>query len=33
MLDLSQMKRPNGVLNPQVFNRPGFHEKWTRLCG
>ncbi|HTL30909.1 MAG TPA: NAD(P)-dependent oxidoreductase, partial [Tepidisphaeraceae bacterium] len=33
MLDLSQMKRPNGVLNPQVFNRPGFHEKWTRICG
>jgi phosphoglycerate dehydrogenase-like enzyme len=33
MVDLALMKRPNGVLNPQVFDRPGFKEKWQRLCG
>ncbi len=33
MVDLTQMKRPNGVLNPQVFDRPAFNEKWQRLCG
>jgi D-3-phosphoglycerate dehydrogenase len=33
MADLTQLKRPNGVLNPQVFDRPGFQEKWKRLCG
>jgi phosphoglycerate dehydrogenase-like enzyme len=33
MVDLTQMKRPNGVLNPHVFDRPGFQEKWKRLCG
>jgi phosphoglycerate dehydrogenase-like enzyme len=33
MVDLMQMKRPRGVLNPQVFDRPGFKEKWQRLCG
>jgi phosphoglycerate dehydrogenase-like enzyme len=31
MVDLSQGKRPRGVLNPQVFERPGFQEKWARL--
>ncbi len=31
MLDLSQGKKPRGVLNPQVFDRPGFQEKWARL--
>ena len=31
MLDLSLGKAPRGVLNPQVFDRPGFQEKWARL--
>jgi phosphoglycerate dehydrogenase-like enzyme len=32
MVDLSQGKRPRGVVNPQVFERRGFQEKWARLC-
>lgn len=31
MLDLSLGKRPNGVVNPEVFERPGFLSKWERL--
>jgi phosphoglycerate dehydrogenase-like enzyme len=31
MVDLSQGKRPRGVVNPQVFERPGFQAKWARL--
>ncbi|MFH1924016.1 MAG: NAD(P)-dependent oxidoreductase [Planctomycetota bacterium] len=31
MLDLSLGKRPNGVVNPEVFDRPGFQSKWARL--
>jgi phosphoglycerate dehydrogenase-like enzyme len=31
MVDLSQCKRPRGVVNPQVFERRGFQEKWARL--
>jgi phosphoglycerate dehydrogenase-like enzyme len=31
MVDLSQGKKPRGVVNPQVFDRPGFQEKWARL--
>jgi phosphoglycerate dehydrogenase-like enzyme len=31
MVDLSQGKRPRGVVNPQVFERHGFQEKWARL--
>lgn len=30
MLDLSLGKKPRGVLNPEVFDRPGFQEKWKR---
>ncbi len=33
MLDLSLRRLPRGVLNPEVFERPGFQEKWERLCG
>jgi phosphoglycerate dehydrogenase-like enzyme len=33
MLDLSLGQRPRGVLNPAVFERPGFREKWGRLTG
>lgn len=30
MLDLSLGKKPRGVLNPDVFDRPGFQKKWQR---
>ncbi len=30
MVDLSQGQRPHGVLNPEVFERPGFQSKWGR---
>jgi phosphoglycerate dehydrogenase-like enzyme len=31
MLDLSVGKRPIGVVNPDVFEKPSFQEKWRRL--
>ena len=31
MLDLSTGKRPRGTVNPEVFDRPGFQQKWARL--
>ncbi|MDR3639369.1 MAG: hydroxyacid dehydrogenase [Isosphaeraceae bacterium] len=31
MLDLAQGRRPRGVVNPEVFERPGFLAKWRRL--
>ena len=31
MLDLSLGRRPRGVVNPEVFDRPGFVRKWERL--
>lgn len=31
MVDLSLGNRPRGVLNPEVFDRPGFSDKWERL--
>jgi phosphoglycerate dehydrogenase-like enzyme len=33
MLDLSEGRRPKGVVNPTVFERPSFREKWVRLTG
>jgi hypothetical protein len=34
MLDLSLGVRPGrGVLNPEVFEQPGFRAKWARLAG
>lgn len=33
MVELSLRRRPHGVLNPEVFDRPGFKEKWERICG
>ncbi len=33
MLDLAGGRRPHGVVNPEVFDRPGFRAKWQRLCG
>lgn len=31
MVDLSLGRKPKGVVNPQVFDRPGFWAKWERL--
>jgi phosphoglycerate dehydrogenase-like enzyme len=33
MVDLSLRKKPRGVLNPQVFDKPSFQAKWECLCG
>jgi phosphoglycerate dehydrogenase-like enzyme len=33
MVDLSLRRKPAGVLNPEVFGRPGFQEKWERIAG
>ena len=33
MLDLSLGRRPNGVLNPELFGKPAFLEKWARIIG
>ena len=30
MVDLSEGRRPRGVLNPEVFDQPAFREKWAR---
>lgn len=31
VLDLARGKHPHGVVNPEVFERPTFQEKWDRL--
>ncbi len=31
MIDLMHGRRPRGVVNPEVFERPGFQKKWTRI--
>jgi phosphoglycerate dehydrogenase-like enzyme len=31
LADLAQGRRPHGVVNPEVFDRPGFQAKWRRL--
>src|SRR6185295_7248086 len=31
MVDLSLGTKPRGILNPEVFDRPGFKAKWKRL--
>lgn len=33
MVDLSMRRQPRGVVNPEVFDRPGFQKKWERICG
>lgn len=33
MLDLAEGRRPAGVLNPELFDRPSFLEKWSRIRG
>ena len=32
MVDLYKGKRPNGVLNPEVFDRKCFQDKWARIA-
>jgi phosphoglycerate dehydrogenase-like enzyme len=32
MVDLSMGRRPSGVLNPELFERPSFQSKWKRFC-
>lgn len=31
LLDLSQGRRPSGVVNPEVFDNAAFHAKWNRI--
>jgi phosphoglycerate dehydrogenase-like enzyme len=31
LVDLNQGRQPAGVINPEVFDRPGFQAKWQRL--
>lgn len=33
MIDVSLGKKPRGVVNPAVFDKPSFQAKWRRLCG
>lgn len=33
MLDLSLGRRPQGVLNSQLFQRASFRDKWRRTVG
>jgi phosphoglycerate dehydrogenase-like enzyme len=33
MLDLANGRRPNGAVNLEVFDRPGFQAKWKRITG
>ena len=32
MVDLSLGRKPRGVLNPELFDRPSFKAKWERIC-
>jgi phosphoglycerate dehydrogenase-like enzyme len=32
MRDLCAGRRPRGVVNPAVFDQPGFQDKWRRLA-
>ena len=31
LVDVALGKRPHGIVNPEVLDRPGFQEKWRRL--
>lgn len=33
LLDLAAGKKPRGVVNPEVFDRPTFQAKWKRIIG
>lgn len=32
MIDLVHRRRPRGLVNPEVIERPGFQSKWSRLA-
>jgi phosphoglycerate dehydrogenase-like enzyme len=32
LLDLASGRRPHGIVNPEVFERPSFQAKWRRLA-
>jgi phosphoglycerate dehydrogenase-like enzyme len=32
LVDLSLHRRPKGIVNPQVLDKPSFQAKWQRLC-
>lgn len=32
MIDISLGKKPRGVVNREVFEKPSFQEKWKRVC-
>lgn len=32
MIDLSLGRKPRGVVNPEVFEKPSFRDKWRRIC-
>jgi phosphoglycerate dehydrogenase-like enzyme len=32
MIDLSLGRKPRGVVNPAVFEKPTFQKKWRRIC-
>jgi len=32
MIDMSQPQIPNGIVNPEVLEKPSFQEKWQRLA-
>ena len=32
MIDLTLGQKPRGCVNPEIFNKPSFQEKWKRLC-
>jgi phosphoglycerate dehydrogenase-like enzyme len=31
MIDLAHGRRPHGIINPEVCDRPSFQKKWERL--
>ncbi len=33
MVDVSLKRKPRGIVNPEVLERPGFQGKWSRICG
>ena len=33
IFDLRQGRKPAGIVNPEVLERPGFQEKWRRFSG
>jgi hypothetical protein len=32
MIDLTLGQKPRGCVNPEIFAKPSFQEKWRRIC-